>query len=78
MGPEEYRVFPRLPLPLDRHETGVQASVPPLVKGYLGLGAWVCGEPAWDRDFNCADVPMLLALERLDARFARHSIGRAA
>ena len=78
MGPEEYRVFPRLPLPLDRRETGVQAGVPPLVKGYLGLGAWVCGEPAWDRDFNCADVPMLLALERLDARFARHSIDRAA
>jgi len=78
MGPEEHRVFPRIPLPLDRHETGVQAGVPPLVKGYLGLGAWVCGEPAWDRDFDCADVPMLLALERLDARFVRHFIDRAA
>jgi putative hemolysin len=78
MGPEEYRVFPRVPLPLDRHETGVHVPVPPLVKGYIGLGARVCGEPAWDSDFNCADVPLLLDLERLDARFSRRSRGQAA
>jgi len=78
LGPEAYRVFPRVPLPLDRHEDGGPAPVPPLVKGYLGLGAWVCGDPAWDRDFNCADLPMLLALDRLDARFARHFLNRAA
>lgn len=79
LGPEAYRVFPRCPLPLDEPiETTPAAPVPPLVKGYLGLGAWVCGEPAWDRDFLCADVPMLLALDRLDARFARHFLNRAA
>jgi putative hemolysin len=52
--------------------------VPPLLRSYLGLGAWVCGEPAWDPDFGCADVPLLLALDRLDARFARRVLGRAA
>ncbi|HEX4944895.1 MAG TPA: GNAT family N-acyltransferase [Usitatibacteraceae bacterium] len=78
LGPEEYRVFPRCPLPLDRHEPGEPAPVPPLVKGYLSLGAWVCGEPAWDRDFNCADLPVLLAIDRLDARFARHFLDQAA
>jgi len=76
--PDEFRVFPRCPLPLDRLEPGEAPPVPPLVRGYLGLGAWVCGEPAWDRDFNCADVPMLLALDRLDARFVRHFLDRAA
>lgn len=78
LGPEEYRVYPRCPLPLEAHAPGEPVPVPPLVKGYLGLGAWVCGEPAWDRDFNCADLPMLLCLDRLDARFVRHFLNRAA
>jgi len=78
MGPERYRVFPRLALPPESDETGGPAPVPPLVRGYLSLGAWVCGDPAWDRDFDCADLPMLLALDRLDARFARHFVDRAA
>jgi putative hemolysin len=78
LGPEAYRVFPRCPLPLDSPGSGNPAPVPPLVKGYLSLGAWVCGEPAWDRDFHCADVPMLLALDRLDAKFVRHFLNRAA
>jgi putative hemolysin len=78
LGPEELRVFPRNPLPLDACDPGAPVPVPPLVRGYLGLGAWVCGEPAWDRDFRCADLPMLLALDRLDARFARHFLDRAA
>lgn len=78
LAPEEFRVYPRCPLPLQGHVPGISVPVPPLVKGYLGLGAWVCGEPAWDRDFNCADLPMLLSLDRLDARFARHFLNRAA
>ena len=78
LGPEECRVFPRCPLPPEAQESGGPAPVPPLVKGYLSLGAWVCGEPAWDRDFDCADLPMLLALDRLDAKFVRHFLERAA
>lgn len=77
-APEALRVVPRLPLPLDRLEPDGVAPVPALLRGYLGLGAWVCGEPSWDPDFGCADVPVLLALERLDARFARHVLGRSA
>ena len=47
MAPLEYRVFPRCPLPLDRLEPTPKPELPPLVKGYLRAGAWVCGEPAW-------------------------------
>jgi putative hemolysin len=46
--------------------------LPPLVKGYLRLGAYVCGEPAWDPDFNTADLPILLPLSRLNPSYARH------
>jgi len=45
--------------------------VPPLVKGYLRLGAWVCGEPAWDPDFNTADLLILLSMQNLNPAYAR-------
>lgn len=38
----------------------IEADTPPLIKGYLRAGAWICGEPAWDPDFNTADLPVLL------------------
>lgn len=72
MAPLEYRVFPRHPLPFDKLVTGQAADVPPLLKGYLRAGAWICGEPAWDPDFNTADLPLLLPMERLSPRYARH------
>jgi len=78
LAPEAYRVRPRIAFPLHEFEPGGPAPVPPLVKAYLNLGAWVCGQPAWDRDFGCADIPMLLSLDRLDARFARHFLQRVA
>lgn len=72
IAPPEYRVFPRHPLPFERLVTGIKAEVPPLVKGYLRAGAYVCGEPAWDPDFNTADLFLLLPMTRISARYARH------
>lgn len=72
LSPVEYRVFPRCELPLDALEREVYALPPPLVKGYLRVGAWICGAPAWDPDFNTADLLMLLPLSRMNARYARH------
>lgn len=72
MSPNEYRVFPRHRLPLEAFDASVPALVPPLIKGYLRLGAYVCGEPAWDPDFNTADLLVLLPLSRIDKRYARH------
>jgi len=46
--------------------------VPPLIKGYLRVGAWICGAPAWDEDFNTADLLMLMPLSRVNGRYARH------
>ncbi|HRH75034.1 MAG TPA: GNAT family N-acetyltransferase, partial [Zoogloea sp.] len=74
--PLEYRMFPRTPLPLQALRQDLDADTPPLIKGYLRAGAWICGEPAWDPDFNTADLPILLPVSRLDARYAKHFMGR--
>ena len=75
LAPREYRVFPRVPVPMREPPAGFVPQVPPLVKGYLRMGAWVCGEPSWDPDFNVADLPVLLPLARVEARYARHFFG---
>src|SRR2546430_1030682 len=50
-APAEYRVAPLNPWPVP--ETApARTVVPPLLKGYLRLGAWVCGPPAHDPDFG--------------------------
>jgi len=76
--PLEYRVFPRCRLPLERLDASCEASLPPLVKGYLNVGAWICGEPAWDPDFNVADLLILLPLANINARYAQHFFAKAA
>ncbi len=68
----DYRVFPRLAFPHEQIERLVDAATPPLIRGYLLAGARVCGEPAWDPEFGTADFPMLLSLDQLNPRFARH------
>lgn len=72
LSPAEYRAFPRCELPLAALDRDVDAAPPALVKGYLRVGAWICGAPAWDPDFNTADLLMLLPLSRMNPRYARH------
>jgi len=72
MAPPDYRVTPHTAFPIDAREAGHDPQVPPLLRGYLRSGAWVCGEPAWDPDFHSADFFLLLPLSKLDSRYARH------
>lgn len=72
LAPLEYHVFPRHPLPLERLRQDLHPSAPPLIKGYLRAGAWMCGAPAWDPDFNTADLPILMPMSRIDQKYARH------
>ncbi|NLF55800.1 MAG: GNAT family N-acetyltransferase [Thauera phenolivorans] len=76
LAPLEYHVFPRCPLPLDQLRTDLEAEAPPLIKGYLRAGAWICGEPAWDPDFNTADLPILMPMGKIEGRYARHFLER--
>lgn len=78
LSPDDFRVHPRRPLPLARLRDTLPVSAPSLLRGYINLGAWVCGEPAWDLEFSCADLPVLLPLSRMQGRYARHFLSKAA
>ena len=74
-APAEWQVTPRLPLPVDAlapADSAQPVEPPPLIKGYLRCGARVLGAPAWDPDFNTADLPLLMRLQDLPSRYRRH------
>ena len=75
LAPIEYHVRPRLPLPVDQLDDSLEVEPPALIKGYLRLGAKVLGAPAWDPDFNAADLPMMMRLAELPARYRKHFLG---
>lgn len=72
LSPLEYRVFARNPLPIHALNGDLQVACPPLIKGYLRLGAYICGEPAWDPYFNTADMLVMLPLSKINPRYASH------
>jgi len=76
-APAEYRVFPHCRLPLESLNQNLDVIIPPLIKGYLRLGAYIAGEPAWDPDFNCADVFILMPVSRMNTRYAKHFMRKA-
>jgi putative hemolysin len=76
MASIEFHVRPRLPLPIERLDSSLVVDPPALIKGYLRLGAKVLGPPAWDPDFNVADLPMMMRLQELPARYRKHFLGQ--
>lgn len=75
LAPIERHVRPRLPLPVEALRTGKLVDAPALLKGYLRCGAQLLGAPAWDPDFGTADLPVMLRLADLPARYRRHFLG---
>jgi putative hemolysin len=72
LAPIEYRVTPRLALPVDKLDNTLNIEPPALIRGYLRLGAKVLGAPAWDPDFNSADLPMMMRIADLPSRYLKH------
>ena len=79
-----YTVHPYRPVIIDGRglddiDPPARVSVPPLMRGYLRLGAQVCGEPAHDPDFGVGDFPALLDKRQADVRYLRRlrSVGAA-
>ncbi|MFC1514569.1 GNAT family N-acetyltransferase [Candidatus Omnitrophota bacterium] len=75
-SPPRLRVFPRkdkgFPCqkdPLMRSQREALRLMPSLVKGYLTVGAYICGEPVWDRDFNTADFFMMIDTAKMNTSF---------
>ena len=75
LASQELQVIPRLPLPVERLDQTLDIEPPALVKGYLRVGAKVLGAPAWDPDFNTADLPMLMRMKDLPERYRKHFLG---
>jgi putative hemolysin len=75
LAPIEYHVLPRLALPVNQLDDSLDIEPPALIKGYLRLGAKVLGAPAWDPDFNTADLPMLMRIDDLPPRYRKHFLG---
>jgi len=75
-APPQYRVSPHRPVviggkAIDDIAPPPRPSVPALMRGYLRLGAQVCGEPAHDPDFGVGDFCVLLDKRRADTRYLR-------
>jgi putative hemolysin len=79
LSEESLRVVPRIPLPpAPSLSTDPAVTLPPLMKAYLRVGARVCGEPFLDADFQVADLFILLPVQALERRYARHFLGQSA
>lgn len=68
----EWQVQPRCALPLfppTDHTTIPLRAMPPLIKGYLRGGAKVLGPPSWDASFRTADLPIMMRMDDLSARY---------
>jgi putative hemolysin len=81
-GDPERRVRPYRPVVVDGRTLDELAppgrpKLPPLLRGYLRLGAAICGEPAHDPDFGVADFVALLGLETINTRYLERLQGAA-
>ena len=75
-APPEYRVHPHRPMiidgrTLDEIPAPARPMIPPLMRGYLRLGARICGEAAYDAEFGVGDFPALLDKRQADTRYLR-------
>lgn len=75
-APAEYTVRPYRPVVIDGRGLDdiappARVSVPALMRGYLRLGAQVCGEPAHDPEFGVGDFPALLGKRNADIRYLK-------
>ena len=75
MASVEFHARPRLPLPIEELDSDLPVEPPALIKGYLRLGAKILGAPAWDPDFNTADLPMLMQVKDIPSRYRKHFAG---
>lgn len=68
LAPTHRRCRPRNPIPIGRLPRASHPVVPPLLAGYLRLGARICGPPAHDEMFGTADFLLLLEVADEESR----------
>jgi putative hemolysin len=67
-----YTVTPHRPWDVSSAPVPARPVLPPLLRGYLRLGAWILGDPAHDPDFGCADFFVLLGMSSINPRLLNH------
>lgn len=75
-APRDVTVHPYRPVTVDGRGLDdiappARVSMPPLMRGYLRLGAQICGDPAHDPDFGVGDFPALLDKRQADVRYLK-------
>ncbi len=60
---------------LQENEKTMLRKLPPLFKGYINLGAKICGAPAYDREFGTIDFLILQDMREIPERYLRHLVG---
>jgi putative hemolysin len=78
-APESYRVAPVKECRFEglqeeiaiEDEQNLFLKLPSLIKGYLRIGALVCGPPALDKEFGTADFFLLLDFDTLSRDYLR-------
>lgn len=70
----DVRAYPRTPVRVDGVDLAdiaapSRTSVPALLRGYLRMGASICGDPAHDADFGVADFVALLHMKDANVRY---------
>ncbi len=82
LSSEEYRVFPKPKYKVkeldyyqeafDKFNINIDAIadfIPPLLKSYFKAGSVICGEPALDKKFKCADFFTVLDLDSISSSY---------
>jgi putative hemolysin len=77
LAPPGLQVRPYVPFDVDAPERPAPVTFPPLLRGYLRIGAQVCGRPAHDSAFGTADLYVLLRMSDVSLRTMRHLLGGA-
>lgn len=77
LAPIDVQVRPRSPLPVQELRCDLRVEPPALIKGYLKCGGKLLGPPAWDPDFQTADLPMMLRLDEMSPAYRRRLMNAA-
>ena len=67
----DYIIHANTPIDLDISPAKGKVSIPPILKGYLNVGAKVCSEPAFDPLFNTADFLTILKVCEMKPKYAQ-------
>lgn len=76
LGPDRYRVTPRVPWRDPAATPAERFRLPVHLGGCLRLGAWLCGPPAYDPEFAAAEFFVLLSMDAVNPRYLRHFDGQ--